>query len=160
MRKIRILTVALLLVFASSTFVMARQQYKGAGKGQDKGMYSSAVSNLDLTAEQSEKIMALREAHMKKMPPLRIQVYTKRAELRLLWVQTNPDPVKIKALQKEILDLRGEMQDKSTDYRLAFRSILTPEQLTKLLAQGLRRGHDGPRWGKKGGGPGSQGASW
>ena len=157
MRKISIFTVVFLFVFASATFVMARQQCKGAGKGQGKGMYSSAVSNLNLTAEQSEKIMTLRKAHMEKMTPLRIQLYTKRMELKLLWVQTDPDPVKIKALQKEILGLRGQMQSKSADHRLAFRSILTPEQLTKLLAQGLGRGHDGPRWGKKGGGPGSQG---
>ena len=162
MKKISIFTVALLLVFASATFVMAGQKGKGAGMGGGRWMNASTFSCLDLTTEQSEKIRALRETHLKEMAPLRTQLHTKRAELRLLWLQTNPDPAKIKVLQKEILGLRGQVQDKTTDHWLEFRNILTPEQLTKLLAQGLGKGHHGPRWGKGGGrGQGmGQGACW
>lgn len=162
MKKISVFAVVLLLLFGSANFVMAGQKGKGAGMGPGRSMNASTFACLDLTTEQSEKIRALREAYMKEVAPLRTQLHTKRAELRLLWVQTKPDPAKIKALQKEILGLRGQVQDKTTDHRLEFRNILTPEQLTKLLAQGLGRGHHGPRWGK-GGGRGQSmghGASW
>ena len=40
--------------------------------------------------------------------------------------------------------------DKATDFRLAFRSLLTPEQTSQLLAQGVGGGPGG-NWG---GGPG------
>ena len=79
--------------------------------------------------------------------------------MRLLWIQTKLDPDKIKATQREARDLMGQMQEKRTDFRLAFRNILTPEQTSNLLAQGIgsRMGH---RWGDRGkdrglgGGPG------
>ena len=163
MKKINIFAVALLLVFASAIFVMAGQTGQRAGMGGGRWMNASTFFCLDLTTEQSEKIRALRETHLKEMALLRTQLHTKRAELRLLWLQTNPDPAKIKALQKEILGLRGQIQDKSTDHWLEFRNILTPEQLTELLAKGLGRGHHhGPRWGKGGGrGQGmGQGTCW
>jgi len=149
MKKICIFTAALSLLFGSATFVMAGQQGKGAGMCHGSRMDSPVLSLLNLTTEQSEKVRVLRETHIKKIAPLQTQLFTKRAELRLLWIQTNPDPEKIKAVQKEILGLRWEIQDKTIDHWLEFRNILTPEQLTKLLAQGLGRGH-GPGWGKEG----------
>ena len=89
---------------------------------------------LNLTAEQKEKIRVLKESYLKDKEPIRNQLYSRRMELRLLWLQTKPDPDKIKAKQKEIHDLKWEQQIKRTDYHLAFRDILTPEQLAKYIA--------------------------
>ncbi len=97
---------------------------------------------LNLTAEQKEKLRVLKESYLKDKEPIRNQLYSKRMELRLLWLQTKPDPERIKAKQKEIHDLKWEQQIKRTDYHLAFRDILTPEQLAKYIAleQDRKRG--------------------
>jgi len=143
MKRITLIT-ALIIMFASAPLVMAQPRGMKGGMGPGGGRHASALANLNLTAEQSEKIRAIRETHQKDIIPIQTKMFTKRAELRLLWMQTNPDAEKIKSTQKEILDLRGQLMDKKTDFRLEFRNILTPEQCTKLLAQGLGK-HHGPR---------------
>ncbi len=132
--KKTIILATLFLFVASANMAMAQPKGKGAGIG------ARTISNLNLTADQYEKIRAMREAHMKEMIPVRTQLYSKRAELRLLWMQTNPDAAKIKAKQKELSKLREQVQEKNTDLRLAFRTILTPEQLSQYLAQGGGKG--------------------
>ena len=56
-------------------------------------------------------------------------------ELKLLWMQMEPDVKKIKAKEKELHELTWQMKEKATDHRLSFRKILTSEQLSKFLAQ-------------------------
>ena len=154
MKKITVIAV-FLFVIASATWVMAGPQGKGKRGGDGWCVKPSALATLNLSAEQSEKVRGLRESFLKEVTPIRTQMFTKKAELRLLWIQTNLDPAKIRATQKEIRDLRGQMQEKRTDFRLAFRNLLSPEQTTRLLAEGVCRGM-GSKWGKaRGGGPGS-----
>lgn len=148
MKKITVIA-AFLLVVASATLVMAGPRGKGNWEGGGWCATPSALGSLNLTAEQSEKIRALRESCLKDATPIRSQLLSKRAELSLLWIQTKLDPEKIRSTQKEIRDLIGQMQEKSTDCRLAFRNILTPEQTSNLLAQGIGRGK-GHRWGDRG----------
>jgi zinc resistance-associated protein len=142
----------LILILAFAPLVMAGPRGIRGGMDQGPGGKGPALAELNLTAEQSEKIRALRESHHREVAPIRNQLFSKRAELRLLWMQTDPDPARIKAMQKEVLDLMGQLHEMKTDYRLGFRKILTPEQLSKFLAQGLERSH-GPRGGWKGGRP-------
>ncbi len=155
--------VAFLFVVASATLVMAGPRGgKGNWGGEGWRGAPAALASLNLTAEQSEKIRALRESCLKEITPIRSQLLSKRAEIRLLWIQTKLDPEKIRSTQKEIRDLIGQMQEKSTDCRLAFRNILTPEQTSRLLAQGIGRGK-GQRWGDRGKYRGSgrgQGCPW
>jgi Spy/CpxP family protein refolding chaperone len=160
MKRITLIT-TLIIMLASAPSVMAQSRGMKGEMGPGEGRHGAALANLNLTAEQSEKIRAMREAHQKDIIPIQTKMFTKRAELRLLWMQTNPDSAKIKSKQKEILDLKGQLQEKQTDYRLEFLNILTPEQRTKLLAQGLGR-HHGPR-GDMGGPSGrdkGQGCRW
>ncbi len=110
--------------------------------GHGWAMDGPALSSLDLTAEQMEKVRSLRESGHEEMAPIWAQKFEKKSELKLLWMQMTPDPEKIKARQKEIHDLKWQIQEKIIGYRLAFRDILTPEQLTKFLAMG---GGLGPR---------------
>lgn len=147
MKRITVLAVVLLFVFPAA-LVMAGKGGKESPKGpHGHGISAGLLSSLNLTSEQSEKIRVLRESTMKDIMPLRSQMFNRRAEIRLLWMQLSPDPAKIKAKQKEVRDLMGQIQEKVTDHRLAFRNILTPEQITKYLALGGMRGQ-GFFWGK------------
>ncbi|MBW1829663.1 MAG: periplasmic heavy metal sensor, partial [Deltaproteobacteria bacterium] len=136
MKKISVIA-AFLIVVASATFVMADPRSKGNRGGEGWRETPSALAALNLTAEQSEKVKVLRESLFKEITPIRVQLLSKRTEMRLLWIQTKLGPDKIKATQRATRDLMGQMQEKWTDFRLAFRNILTPEQTSKLLAQGI-----------------------
>jgi Spy/CpxP family protein refolding chaperone len=105
----------------------------GPGYGYGAGTESCVGFNLNLTAEQSAKIQALRETHLKEITPLRNQIFSKQAELKLLWVQSNPDKNKIVSTQKEISDLQYRIKEKSINSRLEISKVLTPEQQAKRL---------------------------
>jgi len=156
MKKISLFAV-LAMVLASATFVMAQPGMSRGKMGRGWGMNPSVLSGLNLTMEQTESIRSLRESFEKDVAPLRTQKFERKAELRLLWMQTDADSEKIEAKQKEIHDLKWQIQEKTTDFRIAFRGILTPEQLSKALAtgggwgmkshrgKGRRGGHSGKR---------------
>jgi Spy/CpxP family protein refolding chaperone len=140
MRKISFFVV-LALVLTFGTLSAAGFHGEGGRMGHKwGGMHPSILTSLDLTAEQAEKIRSLRESFHKETAPLRTQEFERRAELRLLWMQLKPDAEMIKAKQKEIHDLRWQIKEKRTDFRLAFRDTLTSEQLSKFLALGSEWG--------------------
>ncbi len=112
----------------------------GRGGGPCADGTGPLASRLGLTAEQTAKIHELRDAHLKEVAPLRDAMITKRSELRLLWLQPNPDRDKIAAVQKEMRTLRDKMQDKMTSYRLDMLKVLTPEQRIRVQAAGAERG--------------------
>ena len=141
MKKIMFVAIGVML-FASANLVLAGSGHR---RGRDHDRYM--LDSLNLTVEQIEKVRVLRESYLKAKDPLRNQMVSKRTELKLLWMQLKPDPAKIKSKQKEVHDLRWQLQLKRTDYRLAFREILTPEQLSKHI---LFK-HDRKRSKRKGG---------
>lgn len=157
MKKLAITFVILLAAAAltASAFAVGPGWGRGHGGGQCGGGGCSgadltAVPGLNLTSEQTAKINALREAHLRDVKPIRDTMFSKRGDLRLLWLQKNPDQEKIRQTQKEIRTLRDQMQDKRDGHRLELLKVLTPEQQEKLNAYRPGRGF-GP--GMKGGGP-------
>lgn len=124
----------------------------GPGYGP-KGSWGPA---LNLTAEQNQKMQAMREGFFKETLSLRNEMQTKQLELRTLWAQANPDQEKILAKQKEINALRAQLQEKRTQHQLEMRKVLTPEQQAQLGAYGPGFGPGfGPKKAMRGGfGPG------
>lgn len=173
MKKLSMVFLAVLIVTALASTTLVHAWGGGWGRGHGRGACAGvpgnngdiqAIPELGLTAEQAAKIRDLREAHLKDIKPLRDKMFSKRGELKLLWLQANPDREKIAVVQKEIRFLRDQMQDKGTSQRLTMINILTPEQRTKVQALGAERGFcpgrggfgpcdgSGPRFGP-GGGP-------
>jgi len=104
----------------------------GPGSGMGYGPMGSSGPALNLTAEQNQKIQAMREGFFKETLPLKNEMQTKQLELRTLWAQTNPDQDKILAKQKEINALRAQLQEKRTQHQLEMRKVLTPEQQAQI----------------------------
>lgn len=129
MKKISIITVFIFLV-ASAFPLMADSGHRSKRYGERDALI---LDSLNLNAEQTDKILNLKAAYLKEKDPLRSRLFNKWMELKLLWMQTKPDPDKIKSKQKEIHDLKWQLTDKRTEYRLAFRNILTPEQLSTYI---------------------------
>lgn len=166
MKKVSMVFAAVLISAALASAAFAFGPGGGWGRGHG-GRYCynpgdgplPAAAQLNLTAEQTDKIKALRDAHLKDVTPLRDKMFSKRAELKLLWLQASPDQNKIMAVQKEIRALRDQLEDHRTGHRLAVFNLLTPEQRTKAQAYGGWRGFGkgGPCIGGPagpGGGPG------
>ena len=143
MKKI-ILLVIVALLFLTVSIVMAVPPgpRQADNRGPDtmrykmRGRQMSPISRLTLTTEQKDQVKELQESRIKESAPIKAELIKKQTELRLLWMEDNPDPEKIKAKQKELLGLKGQIQDKMTDFRLEFRNILTPEQKAQIIAGG------------------------
>jgi len=127
MKKMMIVLTALLLVTA---FVMPADAKGGKGRGYGfcNGNDLSGVQGLNLTAEQKTKIADLRTAHLKDIKPLEDKMHSRRGDLRILWLEKNPDEAKIRATEKEVRALRDQIDDKRADYRWSVYKVLTPEQ--------------------------------
>jgi Spy/CpxP family protein refolding chaperone len=132
MKKKMLVMMALLFVAAVATSAFAFGGGRGPGYGPCGQGDARGLAALNLTAEQTAQIKAMREAHWKDMKPLRDKMFAKRDELRKLWLEPNPDEGKILAAQKEMRSLREQMEDKMTAYRLEAVKVLTPEQKEKM----------------------------
>ena len=171
MKKLMIAVLAVALL-ATSGVVMAQGPGGGPGMGRGPGMGMGYGPNdpgygpgawaqkLNLTAEQTQKMQALREGFFKETVPLRNEMTIKKLELQTLWAQAKPDEAKILAKQKEINALRAQFQEKATKNRLEARNILTPEQQAQLGSYGGYGPGYGRGYGMRGGfGPG-RGMGW
>jgi Spy/CpxP family protein refolding chaperone len=143
--------IALAAAIAMPVYAYGRAGNKAGKAGiGPAGRQAACVQTMpNLTAEQSAKLKELRDQRDQEAQPIRNEMIAKRAELRNLWLQGNPDEAAIKAKQQEINDLRNKLQDTMTEYRLEVGKILTPEQRAQL--QSKRPGRDfGPDAKKQG----------
>lgn len=128
-----ILTVILFAALAASpAFARGWGGQMGPGYGGD---FTSAPG-LNLTAEQKARIDTLRITFLNDIKPLQDSLYNKQGDMKLLWLERNPDQAKITALQNEIRALRDQIQDRATNHRLTVLNTLTPAQQETLRAYG------------------------
>jgi Spy/CpxP family protein refolding chaperone len=129
--------IALVAALAVPVYAYGRAGNKGRGAGVGpEGRQPACVQTIpNLTAEQSAKLTELRAQRDQKALPIRNEMIAKRAALRNLWLQSDPDKAAIKAKQQEINDLRTKLQDSMTEYRLEVSKILTPEQQAQLQSK-------------------------
>jgi Spy/CpxP family protein refolding chaperone len=118
MKKIAV-TMSLLLAVA----LMASAAFARPWGGRFYGMGPMVPS---LTPEQSQKILALQQAHLEKITPVQQELFAKKTELRNLWLSQNPDQAKISALQKEIFDLVDQVQKESISLRTEILKVINP----------------------------------
>jgi Spy/CpxP family protein refolding chaperone len=149
MKKLVMTLVAVIIVtvFAASALAFRQGGGRGSGLRPYDGFDPAVLAQLNLTVEQAAKISAFRDAFLKDTKPLRNMMFSKRDDLRLLWLQQSPDQDKILALQKEIRVLKDQLQEKRDVYRLNVYNVLTPEQKEKLKSyepgRGFRHGMRG-----------------
>ena len=94
-----------------------------------------------LTAEQKEKLQTLREKFFQDAADLRKDLYKKKLEMKLLWIDPSTDPEKIKAKESEILDVQRKIKEKAFDFRLAARQILPGQYLGREMLGWGGKGH-------------------
>jgi zinc resistance-associated protein len=95
----------------------------------------------DLTEEQRAQIEELSKKFHDETVELRENMRSKSQELRALLEVSDPDPDEVKAVQKELSDLRGEMAQHKIDFQLEARKIAPDSK----IAQGCGRGFGSQR---------------
>ncbi len=143
MKKLSYL-LSFMLVFALSGDLFSQGMAGGRGMGQKGQMNQGAGMNraayLNLTTDQITKINSLRNDFSKETLSLRTGMQSKAMEIRTLMSDPEKNQSKIISLQKEMSSLRQQLQEKSLQFRIKARKVLTPEQIAMLPAGGMRLG--------------------
>ncbi len=137
MRKWVVALALAAVVVLGVTYVFA----KGPGYGRSWGDEWSSS-----TPEQRTKLQELNQKFNDETAQLRGTILTKKLELQSLWTNPKADPKAIQEKEKELTSLQDQMRDKSTQFRLEARKVLTPEQLAQFgPGWGMGRGFGGGR---------------
>jgi Spy/CpxP family protein refolding chaperone len=140
MKKLSILTVAILFFSAALAFAQPW------GRGMGPGFGGPHIDpTLNLTQEQADKLQKLHESYLSEVTPLQNRLFTIRAEIRLLWEEMNPDRDKLMQRQNEAIEIRKRLDEKAIMHRLDSQAVLTPEQRARMIGFGPGGGrHRGP----------------
>lgn len=117
---------AMIVVFAIPALVLAGPR-KMMREKPASGMRMEICAELNLTAEQQQKIEALRLAHQKEMVPLRADIQLAKLELEEL-VRAGDTSKKLDAAIKKVNDLKAKQFEKQVKHRMDVANILTDEQ--------------------------------
>jgi len=116
--------------------------YGGCGKQNRRGGCAYGQMNADLTPEQREQMETERQAFFDATKNDRQDLYAKRLELRAEMAKSQPDLKKASALQKEVSDLQGSLDQKHLGHIMAMRKI-NPDAGRGFMMQGRGMGHHG-----------------
>ncbi len=89
------------------------------------------ASDLDLSREQRKNLDLIQHAYVREAQRLRAQLFTRRLELRELFVSPTISLESIYAKNSEIIGIESKQEEKFVDYLIKVRNLLTPEQLKK-----------------------------
>ncbi|MGZ3592804.1 MAG: Spy/CpxP family protein refolding chaperone [Syntrophales bacterium] len=128
MKKTLLIIVVLVVSVAVAATAYALQPGEGPGSHKEFGF----KKYLGLSDEQLAKMKELRNNFRNDTRDLRYNLAIKRLEMRKLFTDPKTDDATLLAKQKEISKLRQQLSDKKAAKKIAWRNILTPEQIAKL----------------------------
>ena len=118
-----------LLIFAASlSFSQPPGMGMRKGRGEDPCW---RAAELDLSREQRKNLEGIQQAYFREAQLLRAQLFTRRLELRELLVSPTVKIESIRSKNLEIIELESKQEEKSIEYLIKVRNLLTPEQLQK-----------------------------
>ena len=116
--------------------------YGGEGNHHRKGGCAYGQMNADLTPEQREQMEAERETFFDATKNERQDLYAKRLALKAEMAKSEPDLEKASALQKEVSELRGNLDQKRLTHIMAMRKI-NPDAGRGCMMEGRGMGRHG-----------------
>ena len=116
--------------------------YGGCGNQNRRGGCAYGQMNADLTPEQREQVETERQAFFDATKNERQDLYAKRLELRAEMANRQPDLERASALQKEVSELQGSLDQKRLNHIMAMRKI-NPDAGRGFMMQGRGMGHHG-----------------
>ena len=125
--KIIILIFFFLSIFAASP---SFSQPPGMGMRKWRGENPCwRAADLDLSHEQRKNLELIQQAYFREAQLLRAQLFTRRLELRELFVSPTIKIESIRSKNSEIIELESKQEEKAIEYLIKVRNLLTPEQL-------------------------------
>jgi Spy/CpxP family protein refolding chaperone len=139
------------LAVAMSMFLGTSLVYaQGAGAPEGKGMESHGRwehgKEFSLTSEQRAKVQEMHRSFMRDNAQLIGSLVTKKIELGSLMTDPKADDKAIMDKETEVSSIKEQLKDKAFQMKLAFRKLLTPEQLANW-GGGRCMGHHGAMMG-------------
>ena len=113
-----------IVLFVSIATVSAYAHGPGWGMGRGYHMMDSWARGGgygNLTDEQRNEMSRLDRKYFDQTTDMRNKLYTKESELQTILNSPNPDVDKAKAVQKEISDLRSQLDEKRIEYDIEAR---------------------------------------
>ncbi len=110
--------------------------YQGQGPNCGKTGAYSFYKNLNLTPDQEQKILVIRQDFQKDTLALRQDLQRKHLELRQLWAAEPINQAAVDAKTKEVNALKIQMINKAKTMKNRIKAVLTPEQQKQLESSG------------------------
>ena len=127
--KIPMLVFFFLLIFEAS---LSFSQPAGMGMRKWRGENPCwRAADLDLSQDQRKSFELVQQVYFREAQLLRAQLFTRRLELRELFVSPTVKIESIRSKNSEIIELESKQEEKSVEYLIKVRNLLTPEQLQK-----------------------------
>jgi Spy/CpxP family protein refolding chaperone len=155
MRKVKTIVITVVSVavigFSVNAFAHGGMGY-GDGWGHHgpgwhhRGAYGPGYNADSMTQEEFELFQSKREAFLKDTEALRTNLYDKERELQNELAKTEPDVKKASGLQKEISELRADLDQKRISHRIEMRK-LNPNAGRGFMRGGPMMQGYGPRGG-------------
>lgn len=116
-------------------------RFRGRPMGMRGGpmMLARLAKAIGLTDEQMDRMRGLRTAHQKEMIRMGADARIAKMELAEAIRQPNPKPEDVKAKVAAVNAVRGQMLEKTVNFRLEMKKVLTPEQREKIKDLMMRR---------------------
>jgi Spy/CpxP family protein refolding chaperone len=149
MRKILLIMISVVLLIGIVAFA-AMACGRGAGMGQ-MGAALGYNNTLNLTRDQHEKILAIRQDFQKETQKFRFDLQKKNLELRGLWAAQPLNQRAIDAKTKEVTALQVKITAKAREMHDKIKSVLTAEQLKQWDSSGFNSGPGMRGQGRRGG---------
>jgi len=131
--KIIILSLCLLSILAASPLFsqppgMRRgEEMRGRPWRGDRQCWRA--SDLDLTLDQVKRLDLIYQAYLQETQLPRTELFTKRLELREFLTNPNIRIESIRSMYLEINEIQSKLEEKTIEYVIKVRNLLTPEQL-------------------------------
>ncbi|OGG52127.1 MAG: hypothetical protein A3F84_05645 [Candidatus Handelsmanbacteria bacterium RIFCSPLOWO2_12_FULL_64_10] len=129
-------------------------RFRGRPMGMMGGpmMLARVAKAIGLTDEQMNRMRGLRTAHQKEMIRMGADARIAKMELGEALRQPSPRPEDVKARVAAVNATRGQMLEKTVNFRLEMKKVLTPEQQEKIKNLMMNRmmgggGRGGWGWG-------------
>ena len=151
MKKLATTLGILVLVAVLAAPVFAHRWGKGESYGGPGYCWRDSEQYGSLTESQRAELDKLKQNFFNDTAKLREEIWTKSAELNTMLNSANPDANKVRALQKDISNLRAKMSEKRVNFELEARKIAPNARSGRGYGGGYGyRGHHGPHYGHHG----------
>jgi zinc resistance-associated protein len=100
----------------------------------------------NLTGEQQAQMEALHKKHYEETARIRDDLRDRSGELNALLDTADPDTEKVRALQREISDLRSKLDQARVDFQLEARKIAPDARMGQGYGRGYGKGYGRGGW--------------